>query len=80
MIKEIEDVKELEIGKLYYLYDKRTGKPEGLEEYRRMTDNPGNEGFDWYAFKGNIWTHEGNNQGMQRWHIFGPVAPSLFYP
>jgi hypothetical protein len=60
------------VGKLYYLIRKDNETFQGLEEYKEHF-SAAIEGKPWRYFKRDIWTFEGNNQGMDRWHIFGPL-------
>ena len=74
-MKEIKDVNDLEVGQYYYLFNKHNDRFVGLEEYKQESAyEPINE---YKYFKSRMWTYEGDNQGMDRWHIFGPIKPEL---
>jgi hypothetical protein len=86
-MKEIEHVSELQEGACYYLFSKDDESFRGLEEYKFYCESSliyknfnnhephprKGEKVNACYFKNRSWTHEGNNQGMERWHIFGPV-------
>jgi hypothetical protein len=74
--REIHCASDLELGKFYHLYSRRDGRYLGLEEYKVQK-----EGEPYYRyFKNKVWTFVGNSQGLQRWHIFGPVEPPRVIP
>lgn len=70
-LKHVTDPDQLEVGREYWLRDKSTGeaKVSTYQEY----------GIGQCFFEGHIWTFNGNNQGMRRWDIFGPL-PAVIRP
>jgi len=75
-MKEIKNVDELDLGENYHLINKRNGDYIGIHPYQSAEEQ-----YHFFATSGagnRMWTYEGNNEGMELWHIFGPVNMDEF--
>jgi hypothetical protein len=79
-MRRITNVNELKVGSKYWLRDKeQTVLAKGqvqerkaiVSQFKARVDHP-----EVTYFEDDFWTHEGNNQGMKRWNIYGPLPTS----
>lgn len=66
-MKLITDVEELIVGEHYWLVSKRYNNEVVLGDYKPSK-----------CFLNRVWTYKENNQGMEHWHIIGPVPMPKF--
>lgn len=89
-MQEITNVRQLEIGKWYWLFSKSKSKTFiGLEQlqwdgHTKMTNVHDEETGEVLAevpaahFNGRWWAHVGNDSAVSNYHIFGPFDPPKF--
>lgn len=65
-MKHITDPSELEVGREYWLVDKRWDLKKISECKSRTCENL-------LFFENHIWAYETNNQAFKQWDIFGPL-------
>ena len=74
-MKKIENLEELKNGEYYWLVSKMiydNGQHSNTKIIERfITDNPLPQ------FGNKIWAHEGNNQAMEKYDIYGPIPKPL---